>query len=273
MNFVERLSAAFFLGFCAWALRPALPWRVRARVPVIAATGLALLFLPRLLRGIWSEGALAVLTDCLPAPLMLVAYWQAGQCFVAPWGEFQSWLARLDSVWLGEILHARREGRIPRWLLSYLELTYALCYPLVPAALGTLYLLGQAAHAGRFWEIVLPPSFACYAMVPLVQTLPPRALEPELAGRASASVRGMNLWILRHGSIQANTFPSAHVAASLAAALALLEVSPVAGAVFLWLAVSIASAAVICRYHYALDVLIGALLALLSFSGHRMFLR
>ncbi|HSU88832.1 MAG TPA: phosphatase PAP2 family protein, partial [Terriglobia bacterium] len=69
-----------------------------------------------------------------------------------------------------------------------------------------------------------------------------------------------------HISIQANTFPSGHVAASLAVALELLAHTTVAGVIFLVLALCIAAGAFFGRYHYGIDVLLGALLAVISFS-------
>jgi membrane-associated phospholipid phosphatase len=74
------------------------------------------------------------------------------------------------------------------------------------------------------------------------------------------------LGVLRRASIHANTFPSAHVAASLAAALAVLRHQPGAGVVFLWIAASIAAGAVLRRYHFALDVVAGAFVAFASLA-------
>ena len=78
---------------------------------------------------------------------------------------------------------------------------------------------------------------------------------------SAGALRLLNLWILRYASIQANTFPSAHVAASLAVSLALIRLLPVVGLAFLWLSVSIAAGTVVGRYHYAADALLGAVLA------------
>jgi hypothetical protein len=72
----------------------------------------------------------------------------------------------------------------------------------------------------------------------------------------------MNLFILRHASIQLNTFQSAHVASTVAASLVLLQAAPAVGAAFLLVSLSIAAGAVLGRYHYTLDVVLGALCAL-----------
>ena len=79
-------------------------------------------------------------------------------------------------------------------------------------------------------------------------------------------VRAFNLWILRQGSIHANTFPSAHVAITTAGALVLLDLAPLwVGVIFLWVALSIALGAVAGRYHYAADSILGVLLAVGAF--------
>jgi membrane-associated phospholipid phosphatase len=207
--------------------------------------------------------ASSIARDWLPAPLMLLAYWQAGQFFVGPNAKLQALLEESDRRWQGALVTHPVGG----WLGAYLEFSYLFCYPVVPLALGTLYLAGLSASADEFWRVVLPASYLCYAMVPFLQTLPPRVREEPLAfGAAPGRLRGLNLTILQRASIHANTFPSAHVAASLAAALAVLRHLPWAGIVFLWIAVSIAAGAVLRRYHFALDIVTGALLALASLA-------
>ena len=114
---------------------------------------------------------------------------------------------------------------------------------------------------------MLPPAYLCYAMIPFLPTLPPWALD---RGRTAGGVRAANFFILRHLSIKANTFPSAHVAASIAAALALLQFVPFAGFIFLWIAISIAISTVTGRYHYALDAVAGAALAAATFAVTRL---
>jgi membrane-associated phospholipid phosphatase len=69
----------------------------------------------------------------------------------------------------------------------------------------------------------------------------------------------LNLEVLNRGSIQAITFPSAHVASTTAVALVLARFLPVTGAIFLVIAASIAIGAFLGRYHYFLDVALGAI--------------
>jgi membrane-associated phospholipid phosphatase len=67
--------------------------------------------------------------------------------------------------------------------------------------------------------------------------------------------------MVRHATIRVNTFPSGHVAVSLAVAIAVAGVMPAVGAVLFLIAISIAVACVVGRYHYAMDVVAGAALA------------
>jgi membrane-associated phospholipid phosphatase len=79
-------------------------------------------------------------------------------------------------------------------------------------------------------------------------------------------LRRLNVSILDQASVQANTLPSGHVAGAVAAALGLWPVAPAAGLVLLVLAVAIAIAAVVGRYHYVVDCVAGASVALVVWS-------
>jgi membrane-associated phospholipid phosphatase len=141
---------------------------------------------------------------------------------------------------------------------------------MVPAALGALYLLHGRGQADQFWTVVLAATYTCYLMVPFIQTMPPRSLAgTDPFAPLPGPVRTLNLFILRRASIQMNTFPSAHVASSLACALVLLRVSVPVGIVFLIIAISIALGAVLGRYHYAADAILGATVALASALAFR----
>ena len=74
----------------------------------------------------------------------------------------------------------------------------------------------------------------------------------------------MNLAVLNRASVQWNTFPSGHTAASVATALAVAGDVPLAGLVLGVVAVSIAAGSVVGRYHYAADAVAGALMAIVA---------
>src|SRR5262249_56348143 len=85
-----------------------------------------------------------------------------------------------------------------------------------------------------------------------------------IEGRRAAdtmAMRRFSLFWVKRTTIHANTFPSGHASGSLAVALALAQTAPIAAIVFAVLAVSIAIASVVGRFHYALDAITGLLLA------------
>ena len=103
-------------------------------------------------------------------------------------------------------------------------------------------------------------------MTPFVPALPPRDLTGGPAkgqGRKNPSLQSLDSQARQHPP--AISFPSAHVASTMAVSLVLLHFTPAVGTIFLLVAIWIALGAVIGRYHYALDVLLGAATALAVF--------
>jgi hypothetical protein len=90
----------------------------------------------------------------------------------------------------------------------------------------------------------------------------------------SSKVRAFNLWILRHGSIQANTIPSAHVAIAAPCARVLLETGPMrVGLGFLGASGGVAFGAMAGRYHYGADAVLGLVFAAAAFLAAALFVR
>jgi membrane-associated phospholipid phosphatase len=266
MRAAEWINFGFFLFLfvLAWQ-RPLAPdRRIKITAVGVAAIGLVsgVQFLDRFL----SPLPASVIRDWLPAPLFLVAYWTAGLFFTTPSEKLQNRLIRVDRKVLGPLKEYLAVASVRPWIASYFELAYLLCYSLVPFGIGALYIARMGRYADEFWTIVLPSAYLCYTALPFAQTLPPRTLTTgEESILPPTKVRELNLWILHHGSIQVNTFPSAHVATAFSVSLALLHLLPQAGIAFLWISVSIAIGAVLGRYHYAADVLIGAAVAIAIF--------
>jgi membrane-associated phospholipid phosphatase len=111
--------------------------------------------------------------------------------------------------------------------------------------------------------------FGCYGVLPWLPTRPPRAVEGAPV-RPSGLVKRLNLLVLGVASVQLNTFPSGHVAASLATALAVWASLPLAGLALGLLAVAITLGSVFGRYHYAADAVAGVALALIGFAISRL---
>jgi hypothetical protein len=290
-DWINLLCFTFFAGL-AW-VRP-LTWRQRLKITMLGVAGAGLILAGWWLQQLgvtgkpdftlwgwrlgfpgkpgsgWLGGkalspqTISVLRDWLPAPLMLFPYWQAGAFRGGLNLRWQNRLAKVDQQ-----LFAFGDRLLPRLTSAkpvhiYLEIAYLLCYPLIPLGLAALYLQHLGWYADDYWLAVLPPTYCCYLVLPFLQMLPPRMLAEGANSPSPLSyIRRFNLRILHHGSVQLTTFPSAHVASTMAASLILLQLSPATGGVFLILSVSIAVAAVAGRYHFAADVLLGAAAAML----------
>jgi membrane-associated phospholipid phosphatase len=256
-----QIGFSFGLAALAW-LRP-LEMRRRWRVALLAvAVAGAILIARFLLHGYLSS----IVRDWLAAVLLLFPYWQAGHFFTRPDKRIEERLGRIDErvmKWLAKIGWSAEK----RAWATYFESVYLMCYPLVPVSLGILYVTHHRAAADFYWLVVVIASDICFAATIFVPAMPPRlvrefAAPPE---RDATDVRKLNLAVLNRGSIQAITFPSAHVASTMAAALVLTRFLPATGAIFLAIAVSIAIGAFLGRYHYFLDVVLGAAEALIVF--------
>jgi hypothetical protein len=223
---------------------------------------------------LYSAGALilVIVARFLPGPLrvwmphayLVLGYWIPAAFSPEPRDDrFERWLLRADA----------RLAFLGSWDLGFgiLELAYLLCYPLVPAAFLVVWMMGQSEEVGRFWMAVLLAGYACYVTLPWTAAPPPRRTggtgatgATGAAGAAGAGTAALNAFVLRRFSHGHITFPSGHVAVSIAAALVVADVSRSAGALFGVMAVAIAIAAVAGRYHYRVDVVVGALVGVLA---------
>jgi membrane-associated phospholipid phosphatase len=201
----------------------------------------------------------------IPLVILLAGYRLSGLFFVSPMQAVERWLMAMDDRLLRRpgILAAYDAG--PRIVRELFETAYVLVYPVIPAAAATLAIGGHLDAVPRFWATVLLAEFVSYGMLPWLQTRPPRAIESAAGVRHPPSaVRQFNAAILSRGSIQVNTVPSGHAAGAVATALAVADVMPVAGIVFALLAAAIVAATVLGRYHYLVDSLLGALVAVIA---------
>ena len=245
-----ELASAFFFSYVAIVavVLRGMHREVRLRVLGGAFLGIAL-----------AAGAGALPSDSLarvwilPPLLLLCGYWTAGGLFVAPMPRVEYVLNRADAVLCIDGLAART----PRAIAEALECAYACVYAVIPIALCVA--LRSGIGADRFWSVVLVTDYICFGCLPWIQTRPPRAFQ--LVQPWRSSFRALNLRLLDASSIQVNTFPSGHAAEALAAALLVSgAVSPIVVARSM-AAFAISAGAVLGRYHYALDALVGWLVA------------
>jgi membrane-associated phospholipid phosphatase len=248
-------SLAYYAAL-AFALR--LPTRRRIVVAMAAALDAA---------GIWwiagQSAALARLVrDWLPALQILIAYWMSGAFVRRPMPRVERWLASTDRAIWDRLRLDRFVERSPRFLLEALEGAYLFTYLDVPAGFLTAFLCSPGLDVDRYWTVVFAAEFGCYAMLPWIQTRPPRLREEVADATRGLTLRRLNEGLVKWASIQANTFPSGHAAGAFATALAVGAVVPAAGAAFGLAAIAISAGAVVGRYHYAIDVALGLAVAL-----------
>jgi hypothetical protein len=191
----------------------------------------------------------------LPPLVLLVAYWTSGMLFVAPIASQERVLEHLDKR-LSIFTLARR---LPRVIAELLEAAYLGVYALIPIALVIHFLFSSAPNPAQFWAVILITDFVCFAVLPWVQTRPPRAIERAEPWRSS--IRSLNLRVLGSASIQVNTFPSGHAAEGLAAALLVLDAPAPIVVLMMIAALKVAAGAVLGRYHYLADALAGFVVA------------
>ena len=255
---VSDSICVLFLGlFILLALIRPIEVRKRVRVLGLGIAGILL---------IWAGTILPALSDWAPCVVLLFVYWQGGSFFSRPHEKLQAYLHRFDELFLANWprLNYKTPIRDRDSVTLFWEIAYFFCYPLVPGAIAVLYALNMHGAVNFFWSVVLPPTFICHLIVSFYQTYPPWKFHE--TGQSIGGIRGLNFLVLRHASIQLNTFPSAHVAASMAAAFAMLYLHPLTGAIFLFFAISITGSTVIGRYHYSADAVLGFFLALCWFG-------
>ncbi len=236
------------------------PWRV---VPIAACALLPALQFPAMTGGT-TRLALEVV---VPSLFLVSSYWLSGLFFTRPMARAEARLLRADRWLLPRLGIAWLATRGPRWMLEILELSYLLVYAMVPAGALVLAVAGHPGPLARYWTVVFAATLACYAMLPWLQTRPPRAIESvdPFNGR-TLWVRTVNLAVLSHGSHHANTVPSGHAAGAFAAALAVAATLPAPGTGLIVLAAIIAVATVVGRYHYAIDTILGTALAFVAWA-------
>ncbi len=257
-----RTSEWVVIAYFAYLFLTSLVLPVARRPRRLLAAALAVLAL--LATAAWWFGpsrVASVVRDWFPGACVMFGYWATGLLYRGPNLALERCLESFD------LAMVRRLGpflrRVPRPIVEFVETSYLFCYPLVPVALGVLYISGLRRYADDYWTLVLIATYAAYGVLPWAGTRPPRSLERpgDHAAASAAFVHRVNLAVLDHASIQVNTFPSGHAAAATAVTLFLAATTPW-WVLFAVLSSGIVVGAVAGRYHYALDVIAGIAVAL-----------
>lgn len=281
LNIPEKLLLGYFAYLTAGVFFFSLDGRQRLTVVVLNCLIAGVILLAGHYGQRCQSAFLAALRPWIPVFFILVAYRESGLFFTPdPSHRLDYLFIRVDNVILRSTWVQHMLGWGAPWLQYYLELSYLLCYPVVPLGLISLYLVrfqggadngplnaldsaeGRSVRMGHamehFWTAVVLASCTCYLLFPLFPLAPPRELFDDVPGpRVAPLLRGLNYWILGKYSVGASLFPSAHVASTTAQALAIRRYLPRLGWFFVVVAVSIALATVYGRYHYALDAVAG----------------
>jgi membrane-associated phospholipid phosphatase len=201
-----------------------------------------------------------------PLAYLLAGYWLPALLVRSPNALLEERLLAIDRTLFGVDGLIRFARRAPRPIVEYLEFAYLMCYLVVPVGFAWLVWGGFAAEAGRYWSVVLSAAYVSYGVLPWAPTRAPRALETAPFSSPSI-VRRVNLVVLDRASVQWNTFPSGHSAASAATAMAVAVHMPWAGCVLMVVAISIAVGSVAGRYHYVADAVAGFVVAVAAFTA------
>lgn len=250
---------AFLLYSAVMArVRPLPPQRRAIVSGVVIADTLLLWWLSNL-----RSGPALVVRDWMPAVQILIAYWISGAFVGSPMPNAEAWLAKWDRWLFDRAGLTRLIARAPRLALEALEAAYLSVYLVVPLGFAIVWFGAPDLDVRRYWTVVVASELICYAMLPWIRTRPPRAVgdHPGIDARTVA-LRRINLQVLHRGSIHANTVPSGHAAGAVATALMVMAYMPTAGVVFLAVAVGIMAGSIVGRYHYAMDSVLGALVAI-----------
>ena len=199
------------------------------------------------------------LRDWGPFLYVSVAYYLTAYLFVAPSERLEAWLLKWDHRWLGD--PTTRFARWPSWLVAYLDVIYTLCAVLLPGGFLALVLTGHSSDANRYWTMVLAADLGAFAPLSVFQTRPPWKLEKP-AVLAASRIHQLASRVVKNATTGVNTFPSGHVAVTIAVAFGVMASLPALGAALVLCAASIAVACVVGRYHYTVDVIAGAALGL-----------
>jgi len=251
----ERLVVAY-LAFFALAAPFAHVERTRRTRTALAAACLALAvygasrLLPIAVR-LWLPFLYIPVGYWIPVPLVPS---QRG-------GAFEAWLIRTDGALRGAF------DAMPRWFAYSAEIGYLFCFPLIPIGFAIAWTAGSKVEVARFWTAALSAAYACYVTLPWLVSRPPRLIDRDRVIAAPTAVSRANVFVLGRVSHHLNTFPSGHVAVSVAVAIAAGRVVPLAGVMLGVIAVGVALGAVAGRYHFAVDALLGVGLGVIVSAG------
>jgi membrane-associated phospholipid phosphatase len=149
----------------------------------------------------------------------------------------------------------------PAWS-TLMHAAYLSYFPILVGSPLGLWLKGRHEAARGTLFLMMATFYACYAVFLAFPVAGPRYVFPTVANAATAVPVAVGAHRLLQGaSAWGTAFPSSHVAVALVAAACAWRGFRPLGAVLLPLAALMSLATVYCQFHYAVDALAGAGLA------------
>ncbi len=268
LRITEKAAACYFLYVSL--LAAVLPLASEARLRVWCVN----LVLGSLLAWV-SQNRARSLRDWLPAVLILLAYKEMGwlaqpHTDIARETAWVQWDRVVLSDWGLKALLESAGAAVP----GFLELCYLLVYLMIPVsiALATIY------TRDRVEQLTFPLLVTClvtYGLFPFFPSEPPRTIFPlDLVPTYQTIFRQLNWYICGGYGIHTSVFPSGHVSSAVAASVGVYRLMPERR--WAWMMLSLVSAGIFVatvygRYHYLVDSLAGAFVAVavLSVLGQR----
>jgi hypothetical protein len=196
-----------------------------------------------------------VVRFALPLLYLVAGYWLPGRLAPQPRPSLEARLFEWDAALRRWVPGLDWLERSPPGVAAVLDVCYLLVYPFVPLCLMVLLAAGErTVPVARFWTATLLAGYACYITLPFLPARPPRLIardtHPTAARRFAERLQS-------RVSVGLTTFPSGHVAVAVAGALSVLQVAPAAGTALVVVALAIAAATIVGRYHYIVDAVLG----------------
>lgn len=258
---LDRLTLGFIVLFAAILLVQARevaawPWLLLGDALVVALVAL----LPRLP----AEGSFtAFVGGAYPLVLATAFYWQLGVIQVDVGRLHDIMVQRWEAAVFGAQLSTAWHARAPYPFLSaVLHLCYGSYYWILAGVPLFLFLRGKEEAFRRAVFVIAAALYASYLVFGVFPVAGPYFTFPPVPAALTASWPARYVYfMLGNGSSMGTAFPSSHVAASWVAVYAAWRGERWLGVALAPVALGLALGTVYGQFHYAVDAVVGALLA------------
>jgi membrane-associated phospholipid phosphatase len=181
-------------------------------------------------------------------------------------GWFDAWLIAADYALFGAHPTVWIEEHSGYWMNEYMQLAYTTYLPLLPLFGAYLWVRGRREGFGIYIVSMCAAYYLCYVIFLFFPIEGPHHTlahlqQVELNGGVFTAIIN---WIEKHGRVHGGAFPSTHVAGAVVVLISAYRFARRLGYALTPLVVSICISTVYGRYHYAVDVLAGAIMAVIG---------